>query len=419
MRPTELATALVESRPLGRVGTPVVAGLLLASLVALVAATVSDVPTWEDRFGRTKTVRAFAASAACMLGLLLAPAALARLRRARAMPETVFWTGAAVAAAGWTALRFETNREYARATLDALANGDAAAPFQHRVLVPAAVRLARELELPGIGVGDRPWQLVEFVAAVAAVVALRRLFATVIERGTAGALAIGSLVPLGLVLAFPPRVNPYFYPYDTPSVAFLAFGLVALRERRWVPYYAAFAVGCVNRETVCFLAVAFALAWAPAMAPRRLGAHLAAQALLWTLVKLALVGRFPETSAVGGGSRVFVDQWERNVEFLTTWTSAIQSLAVLGGIWVLVLVRWPSVPDALWRRVSLTALPFLAGMAVVGLLAEVRIYADLFPFLAPAALSVLDARNGPRPNGPRGPEPAADAGRARGARAPP
>lgn len=385
----------MERRPLGPLGTPVVVALLVASLSALVAATVSDVPMWEGRFGRPKKIGAFATSTAAMLGLLLAPTALAQLRRrSLAIPGSVFWIGTVIAAGVWTVLRFEMNREYARATLEALASGDAAAPFQHRVLVPAIVRLLRELELTWIATGERPWQLIEFVAAIATIVALRQLFATVVDRRSAGALAIGSLIPLGLVLASSFRINPYFYPYDTPSVALLAFGLVALRERRWACYYAVFVVGCINRETMCFLTIAFALARAGTMPPQRLVAHLAVQTLIWALVKFALVEHLPGTTVVGSDSRVFVDQWARNVEFLTTWSSAIYSLAVIGGIWVLVLLRWRSVPDAFWRRVSLTALPFLAGMTIVGLLAEVRIYADMFPFLAPAALSVLDARNG-------------------------
>ena len=58
---------------------------------------------------------------------------------------------------------------------------------------------------------------------------------------------------------------------------------------------------------------------------------------------------------------------------------------LFGGIWIVIPIYWSKQPD-FFKRLFFTVVPFVAGMSIVGLLYEARIYSELVPVIS--ALSV-------------------------------
>ncbi len=358
-----------------------------------------DVPTSADGlfFGLTAhAVMLWAwASALVWLG---APAGAARVRAvwarwtAAEAAHPWAWRTALAASAAYAGLRVWANVELADATLAMLTEGTATTPFQYRALVPFAVSRVVSL-LPSGADGLWVWYgLVELGAAFAAWTAMRAFLGLDLgrrEAASVGALAV--FLPLALNLATPVRHNAFFFPWDTLSVAVFTSGLYLLRERRWGAYYLLFAIGTLNRETTCFLTLAFVLlAWGR-LPLRTLAAHAGAQLVLWVVLKLALASAYAGNPTLQENSPagLFVVPYLMNLGTLSTVPGLLRLSTAMGGLWL--------VPALLARRVEspelrrlLRVLPvFLVGMFVVGEMLEVRIYSEMIPLATAALLLAL------------------------------
>lgn len=295
------------------------------------------------------------------------------------------WLAAVGAALVYTAVRFAFAMETIHAPLSALTAGDALLPFQYRALVPAVVHAAiwavPALEHVDLRLLYAPIEAAAAVGVWAAVAALLR--ALDVPAASARLAALGVFVPLLFNLAAPWRYNAVFFPYDTLSVAFFALGLALLLRRAWWPFYALFVIATFNRETTCFLAVAWV---AVALGRERLpvvAGHAVAQALLWIAIKAALAAIYAANApldAVSGG--LFASMVGRSARILTSVPGFVYVLVVaMGALGPLLFVLRHRMSDERLRRLFWIVPPFLAGMAVVGELMEVRIYSELIPLV--------------------------------------
>ena len=303
------------------------------------------------------------------------------------------WAVAAVVVVGYTAARFAFAMETIHAPLSALTAGEALLPFQYRALVPALVR-AVVAAIPALDDVDLRllYAPVEAAAAVgvwAAVGALLRALG--VPAASARLAALGVFVPLGFNLATPWRYNAIYFPYDTLSVAFFALGLALLLRRAWWPFYALFVVATFNRETTCFLAIAWV---ALALGRERLpvvARHALAMGVLWLVIKAALAALYAANApldAVSGG--LFASMIGRSARILTSVPGIVYVLVVaMGALVPLLLVLWPRVADARLRRLFWIVPPFLVGMTVVGEMMEVRIYSELIPLVVAGLVVAL------------------------------
>lgn len=292
------------------------------------------------------------------------------------------WAAAATLAALYAAARLAFNEETVHAPLTAFTDGTSLLPFQYRALVPwvaAAIRaVAPTVSLPLV------YGVLETLAAFAVWAALAALLRAVgWSREASRVGALGGFVLLALNLVAPWRHNAIYFPYDTPSVAFFAGGLALLLRGRMAPFYVLFAVATLNRETTCFLSVAYlALAWGRER-PARIVAHLAAQVVLWAGLKAGLGALYADNVPLSSATGLFALMVNRSVRILTATPGWLYlALVPMGGLPTVLWLLRRRVADPRVRRLFWTVPPFFVGMTLVGELMEVRIYSELIPLVA-------------------------------------
>ena len=327
-----------------------------------------------------------------------ASGALRLWRRAVAAESRRHWAvWAAVAlAVGYAAVHVGTGRIHDVATLEQFAAGEASKPFQYRALVGwavAAVRLVPGLDrLPLAAL----YGAVDALSALGVWLAFRTFLRPHVGApGAAGdaarsVAALAVFVPLLLGTAVPWRHNPFYFPYDTSSVAAFTLGLALLQEKRWRAYYVLFAVATLNRETTCFLTIAWALTSLGRVSLWRIAAHSAVQLAVWVAIKSGLSWMYAANAVLHDGSNgLFVTTVVRSILIVTAVPGLLYFGLALGGSWLVVaLLRRRLVAPELTRWFRFVPV-FLFGMSIVGELLEVRIYGELVPLVTAALLLVL------------------------------
>lgn len=140
------------------------------------------------------------------------------------------------------------NREYASATLTALVELQAPAPFGQRVLVPLVCRPFVHAGVPVHTV----FAIAEWLATIVLVLAMRRALLRDLAPRAATFGSVGVLA----VLAFPMLLAhkwSIFYPWDTWAMAALVLAVDAIRRDRMAVALAIVFVGTLNRESTVLL----------------------------------------------------------------------------------------------------------------------------------------------------------------------
>ena len=243
-----------------------------------------------------------------------------------------------------------------------------------------------------------------------------RLYRAVTETGALRALVFPAFTVLTL-WTYVVHIDANFsYPYDMPSLAFFAGGLLAIYTRRFLPLAAVMVLGTFNRETTLFLVGIYILDAASREVPRtvlertggrlRLGERfslrqvpwlrVALLCLLWLAVKLPLAYHFRHND----NSENFVRFWG-NLGRLRPrlWPTLLDICGYTLPIVVILRSRLRPLRFANYLYI----LPFwLAVMMYTGVILETRIYGELCGFTAIAAVLLLEARvrsHLPRTNG--------------------
>lgn len=264
----------------------------------------------------------------------------------------------------------------------ALTNFSGERPYQYRVLIFALARLLHA----GLHVSvPLAFQLLEAGFLFLLFLAFRRYLAIFIPEQISRFASLALLYPLvwNYVL-----LGHIYWPYDIPGIFFFVAGLVCLVEGRWASYYPLFVLATLNRETSVFLILASLLiAWGR-QAPRQIAGHLLVQAVLWLAIK-ALLNRLFAHNSGSFTDNMMHNNWLLLTRFLHGNFSFLRFLLlVCGAVWLLIPLAWRRQP-VIFRRLLWIIPPFIAGMGVVGVLDEVRIYNELIPvLLAPAVFSV-------------------------------
>lgn len=298
--------------------------------------------------------------------------------------------GAIVLAAGYATARLAANGETLHATLEMLTAGTADLPFQYRALIPGLARLITTA-VPSMPLYVA-YGMFEGVAALGLYVAFRYFLRPFVTdpRGR-GLAALAVFLPLALTYATPYRYNAIYFPYDTPSVAFFTLGLALMMKREWRWYYPLFLLATLNRETTCFLTIAYALTALRRDQVREIVLHVGLQAALWVASKAGLhwvyLGNAVQQHAGGG---LFYDQLARSARILTTVPGLIYiAVIAFGGAGVVVALLWRRVEDLRLRALFGIVPLFFGGMIVVGELLEVRIYGELIPIVTAAVILIV------------------------------
>jgi len=284
------------------------------------------------------------------------------------------------------------------------ASGGERAPYQYRILTAwilrlfgtagPVVRVARLLPPPY----SDPYSLVQIgmtaTGMLISILATRRSLEA-LSGGWSYSAWASLLVPYFAYFHFalPYGLN-FILPYDVPSLCFFSLALYAIIVRNSVAFYATFVVGTLNRETMLFAVVPFAI-WqlvdasaAPVPGGRRRAfGHAVAQVTAWLLVRILIVKVFASHAAAGeaaGGLVIFhLKDNLRSVLKPYHWPLLA---SCFGFLLPLVINYRRLIEDARLRLAVQIVLPaWLAVMLVVGAMLEIRIFAELIALVALAA----------------------------------
>jgi len=306
----------------------------------------------------------------------------------RWLPTLAFLVIVFVASYYWMERRYFLNDEYHAAPLQALVDGTAMRPYQYRVLVPWAVRAAQSIAArAGLGVPTRDLFKVAEIATMFCLLIAYRHYLSFFFHGP-----VLYVLPFALYLVLPYNYiigGRGIFAYDLPGVLAFVIGPILIYRRMWGLYYPFFLLATLNRETSCFLAVLLIAAYWDEMSAKELAAHTAAQFLIWIGVK-ALVG------AIYAANPGATFEWHlrANIEdvlslFYRPKDMIAGALSSMGFLWLVPLVFHRHIPAGFPRRALWVVVPFLAGMMVVGVTIEVRIYGDMVPLVLTPALLVV------------------------------
>ena len=306
------------------------------------------------------------------------PRATGKFTGSRSYETWVFLLINLIGAYYFTHLRFELGHELPRATYAALVDFTAFLPFQARVLIPALIRFTGSL----LGGQVAPLQLgmiFDYIAIVLAVIGFRRYLRAWLSPYSCsfGALLLYILLPFHYF--FPIWGQRVLYPYDLPGLAFIAWGLVLGQERNWKFYYPLFFFACLNRETACLLTLGYT---ATSLTRRQISVwwpHFTAQLLIWCGCWFGLRYLFLDNPGV-----IFENHFATNILRLRYFSNWVLLASSFGYQWALIIVFWRRIPSYLKKQ--LITVPFLLSLLLfVGNIDELRIYAEIIPYVAAAA----------------------------------
>ncbi len=309
---------------------------------------------------------------------------------ARMSPWSVqLGTFAAVVVSAWyfVHLRYLFNSKFPLATPAALADGTAYIPFQFRALIPW---IAGAIRSSGMADLTTAYQWLEGSAVVGLYYAFRYLLAPLMTRGAAALLSfsIFFVLPFNYIL---PRAIPILLPYDLPAVLFMTLGLALMRRRMWGWYYIIFAVGCLNRETMVFLAVVLIALDFGGPNHRSLLPHLGVHAAIWGVVKVLmsmLYGGNPGTAFELYHVGTQTLHLTTNIQLLVAPLSLLLILSNFGFAWVIVVAFWKRVDDRFTRKAIWVIPPYLLLTFIAGNMNEIRVFGELMPLVLVPALSI-------------------------------
>ncbi|HVL68400.1 MAG TPA: hypothetical protein VM364_14150 [Vicinamibacterales bacterium] len=286
--------------------------------------------------------------------------------------------------------------EYIPSVID----GTSGAPAKYRVLMPYALQAVAERS------GADPYLVVlgsELLFILASLILMHAYlrFWYSAEASLAGTLAVAALLPLTFT-------NTWLHPDTFPDLALFTAGCLAVAARRDGWLMAILAIGMLNRETMGFLAVLWAVHrlpgdWRPVTLAR--GAAIFAVA----------GGVYVALRAVRGFEHYRMFMLDENLQMLKILPPGFDPYTrVAGYFWVVLLavpawLAWSGLrrPDAprFFRSGFAVAALFLIVAWIFAAIIEVRVLVPALPLLLPGALHAFATlqRRAPSAPPPRNP----------------
>jgi hypothetical protein len=267
-------------------------------------------------------------------------------------------------------------------------------PWQYRILIPGMANFFHGLGLPFVNTLWGWGRVMELMFLCLSVVAFRGYLNLFVKNRSVASLMSFSLFFILPFQYFFPR--PYYanYWYDTPSIFFFTLGLTLLYQRKWAFYYVLFAVATLNRETTCFLTVIYLFTAIGRERIVTIGAHCAAQFIIWMAIKTVLAQVFVGNSGADGFEwydGTGLTHYADNLRFFMSPMNYPAFFSNFGFLWIPVLLYYKRIPNEFVRRSLWVIIPFFAGMFLVANIYELRLFVELVPLvLTPFFLIVID-----------------------------
>ncbi len=277
----------------------------------------------------------------------------------------------ALLAAVFVAMRLTFNREYEGAPWEALVAGTAKLPFGHRVLVP---QLVRPFVAAGVSI-KAAFATTEWLACIAALAGIDAALRRFVTQKAATVAAAAFVGVLGLLFLLKFRW-PIFYPWDTPAIACMAWGVTLAHGRRHGPLLLLSALGAANRESAVLLPLITVALNLESQHRKEAIRSASLQLIAVVLVRFGVSVLWPISR--GGAANLRVEgMWrlDHNLQWLSDPAHALAILGAFSLMPVLWITLRAHIPAAL-RRLELVVVPVAAGLLVVANIYEPRAWGE-------------------------------------------
>ncbi len=188
-----------------------------------------------------------------------------------------------------------------------------------------------------------------------------------------------------------------YYPYDIPSIAFFAAGIILFMQKKWFWFYTVFILACLNRESACFISLGgFMLVLKTSESKftdlfesnKRMLIQVAAQAGIWLTLRLTLSYFFRNNPGE------FFEKPHSMFDFIgKVWAmnNPRWFLTLFAGIWVIPFLFWQNL-NPLAKRFSLLGLIYVVVLVFRSNMMETRVYNELNVIVTVCALCALSPK---------------------------
>ncbi len=290
----------------------------------------------------------------------------------------------------FTMSRFIWNDQNELSPVKDLLSFNASRPFQYRILIPMTVSWAynHEFVKRHFSSPNLLFLIVEFLSIILLFASFRRFLTCFLESQF--------LIDFGPVVFFYslasiyilPRFNPFWYPWDMPSLVFFVYGMIFLREKKWVGFYPLFFLATLNRETTCFLTVIFIFVSFGKISHKELITHSAVQIGIWVGIKFFLSMVFQGNPGPG----IYEDHLWENLQAFLEMESHVGFISCMGFLWFPVILFFRDLEDDFLKKSLWMAVLFFMGMMLVGNITELRIFGELVPIVVTSFLVILQKK---------------------------
>lgn len=285
---------------------------------------------------------------------------------------------------------------YSRARFKDMIDGKASKPFVLRTLVPTTVRLVvgavpqsaaprlRAALFPNTFTRAMGWTgdaVLEYYATFAicaisflsAAVALRWLLMATYRTS----LLVEDLAPVGAMGLVPGFFRANNYIYDPMTLATWAWATVAIVARNRTAYYIFFCLALLNKETALLLIAVFAVREYRLLPRRTLAAHVAAQVVLWGLVRGAVLYIYRDNP----GLPLEFHLVDHNLPLLGRPVRLVAFLAVIGFWTWMIGSGWSGKPAFVRRGFLIAFIPMAVMVLLFGFMDEYRDFYEVYPLM--------------------------------------
>ena len=184
-------------------------------------------------------------------------------------------------------------------------------------------------------------------------------------------------------------LNTLTYCYDIPAMFFFTSVLIFILKKKWIWFYIIFIIATFNRETSCFIAVAFFITQINKENFKKVTFHCILQAFIWIAIVVLLAVIFRENPGPikeypFRGFIEFLSKVWRNESYWAFKGTSRDFLLVFGCIWALIPLFWKYIPIFLKKQLIII-IPYLIASAFVANMMEVRVYNEMVIMLAAPA----------------------------------
>ena len=266
-------------------------------------------------------------------------------------------------------------------SLNAVASFDTYKPFQFRLLLPMMFMVLKSL---GIVAGKKFILAYSFLIVYAVIVVQFRLISEYLENTKAALL-------LAPVILYPMAwnyilINNIFMYYDLSAILLFSLGLYFILKDNFRMLLLVFLTGLLNKETIAYLAIAYALFNYRILFTKKIIINIAIFAVVFIVFKFILNYIFAGNPGDTVEITFLTNMWILE-DLFTNHIYTKDVFLNFGAMYVIAILlfvtgRWKRFPDRRKVYMNLTFFIYLLMGVTIVYFTEVRVFSELMPLVS-------------------------------------